>query len=412
MSMLSGIRTAAIMAGLATVAVIVSPGGPVVTGAATPPPVTSWVQTGTTTFPIETALFRTQGVASDGQSLWFSWLNGVSRTDLAGEEVLAARYHDAIPDHLRYTGHNHIGDIDVHDGLLYAPIEDGPQYLSPWIAVYRADTLDWTGRSYQLPRQHLTEGVPWVAIDGPRGVAYTAEWNDTTRLNVHRLSDFEILRTVRLDKTVPRIQGAKVFRGSLYVARDNGAEQSIEAIDPDTGQVTHLFDRNLGDEYEAEGIAFVRGPTGTVMLTTDIFQGSPMSVQMRTYRINGDTEPPVLTNLGLTPSRVRPGKRAAPITVRVRASERASARVRWRLCTGRGGRCDRSVPRDMGREVQLRPGANSFQVRTKVRSAKGKATRMRPGKWLLTLVAVDQADVTGMPARARLTVVKPKRRHR
>ncbi len=379
---------------------------------ATPPPVSNWVQTGTTTFPIQVALFRSQGVASDGHSLWFSWLNGISRTDLAGDEIFASSYHDAIPTFLQGTSHNHIGDIDVHDGILYAPIEDGPRYLSPWIVLYRADTLEWTGRSYELPHAYLTEGVPWVAIDGPRGVAYTAEWNDTSRLNVHRLTDFQLLDTVELDKKVPRIQGAKVFRGSLYIARDNGSEQSIEAIDPETGHVTHLFDRNLGDDYEAEGIAFVRQPTGTVMLTTDIYQGNPMSVQMRSYRINGDSVPPALTHLRLTPSRVRPGRRAAPLTVRLRSSEPATARIRWRRCSGRKGRCDRSTPRGVERTVQLRAGANRLQLTTKLRRGNGSSSPMRPGKWLLSVIPVDQADVTGKPAKARLIVVKPKRRHR
>lgn len=378
----------------------------------TPPPVSEWVQTGTTTFPPLVSIFRTQGIASDGESLWFSWLTGLSRTDATSEQVLASRYHDAIPPHLAATGHNHIGDIDVHDGILYAPIEDGPGYLSPWIALYRADDLAWTGRSYELDRAHLTEGVPWVAIDGPRRVAYTAEWNDTTRLNIHSLEDFRLLRTIELDREVPRIQGAKVFRGSLYIARDNGAEKSIEAIDPETGHVTHLFDRDLGEEYEAEGIAFMRQPTGTVMLTTDIYQGSPMSVQMRSYRIEGDVVPPALRKLQLRPARVRIGKRPAPIEVQAASSEPGAASVRWHRCVGRKGRCTRTEPRGAELAFPLRRGQNRFRVRAGVPRAAGGWRAMRPGRWILAVTPTDRADVVGATARARLVVVKPKRRRR
>ncbi len=384
---------------------------PAPAAAATPPPVALWEQTGTTTFPFPDSIFRTQGIASDGESLWFSWLTGIERTDLTAETVHVARRYDAIPPDLVDTGHNHIGDIDVHDGILYAPIEDGPGYLSPWIALYRADDLSWTGQSFELPHEYLTEGVPWVAIDGPRGVAYTAEWNDTTRLNVHRLSDFELIRTVPLDKTVPRIQGAKIFRGSLYIARDNGGEKSIEAIDPETGHVTHLFDRNLGKDYETEGIAFVRRRSGTVMLTTDIYQGDAMTVQMRSYRIKGDSTPPSLTKPKVVPAKIRAGGRSS-VKIRLRSSEPATARVQWHRCTGRKGRCNRTSPRGLASTVTLQPGLNRLAVSVRLSRAKGKPYRMNPGSWVLSMTPTDEADVTGNTIRARLTVVKPKRRHR
>lgn len=78
---------------------------------------------------------------------------------------------------------------------------------------------------------------------------------------------------IMFDRTVPCIPGAKVFRGSLHITRDNSAEELIEAIVPETGHVTPLFDRNLGEDYEAEGIAFIRPPTVPVMVTAHSYGG-------------------------------------------------------------------------------------------------------------------------------------------
>ena len=43
-----------------------------------------------------------------------------------------------MPVDIFKLGGNHIGDIDVLDGKLYAPIEDGPDYLNPYIVTYDA----------------------------------------------------------------------------------------------------------------------------------------------------------------------------------------------------------------------------------------------------------------------------------
>lgn len=337
-----------------------------------------------------------QGIASDGESLWLSWNFGLSRHDLAMTTTFAADCTGAIPQTLRNSGHNHIGDIDVHDGILYAPIEDGGQYLSPWIALYDADTLRFTGRAFELDREYLTEGVPWVAIDGPRKVAYTAEWNDTTRLNVHRLADFKLVRTVELDKTVPRIQGAKVFRGSLYVARDNRPEHSVEAIDPETGHVTHLFDRPELGGSEAEGIAFVRQRTGVVMSLLELHQGA----QVRNFRINGDTTPPRLKGLKLRPRRVRAGRQPAKLKLSVRSSEPVTATGRWLRCAGPKRKpCHKLKATGKPFARNLTSGANRFRLRT---VTGGKA--LKPGLWRLRLTPVDEADMTGRPAHATLRV--------
>lgn len=373
-------------------------------------PVSKWVETGRVQFTGTDGFFRSQGVASDGSSLFFSWNLGLSRTEIDDtSKVLADNTTRAIPSDLILSNHNHIGDIDVADGLIYAPIEDGPAYAEPWVVLYDAETLKPTGDRFLLPATVQRDGVPWVAVDSPRGVAYSMEWNDTGKLFVYRLSDFELIRTVTLSEPVPRIQGAKVFRGDLYASRDNGAEKSVIAIDPDDGVVTHLFDRNLGDDYEAEGIAFVRRPTGTMMVATGIREGAQGYTDMRIYRINGDETPPVLSQAGFLRDRIRiqPGRR---LILRSTASEPVSIAARWLRCIGPKRRvCSQLKPVGLIRNFNRPAGTTRTLIAPSIPRDGGDPPRLRPGVWRLELTPTDRADVVGQPVRARLTVLSPRR---
>lgn len=371
-------------------------------------PVADWVETGRVEFKGADGFVRSQGVASDGGSLWFSWNLGLMRTEIDDPtRVVVENPAEAIPPDLIETNHNHIGDIDVADGILYAPIEDGPAYAEPWIVLYDAATLEPTGKRYLLPATLQRDGVPWIAVDAPRGVAYSMEWNDTGKLFVYDLDDFELLRTVELQRPLPRIQGAKVFRGYLYASRDNGTEKSVEAIDPTTGEVTHLFDRNLGENYEAEGIAFVRRPTGTMMVATGIRQGVGGYTEMRTYRIGGDVTPPNLTGLAFSPKKNRPGRR---LELRSTSSEAATVSLRWLRCAGPKRRpCSRVKRLGVPRTIET-PAGESRTILAPNYARSGKApVRLSPGTWRLEATPTDRADIVGAKRTATVIVLKPRR---
>src|SRR5581483_4881596 len=99
------------------------------------------------------------------------------------------------PDGTNHLINTHIGDIDYFGGKIYAPYEDGsegpinnPEYQHPYIAVYDAKTLLYTGEHYALPLALHAAGVPWVAINAKKQLAYTAEWDmPHDRLNVFDL---------------------------------------------------------------------------------------------------------------------------------------------------------------------------------------------------------------------------------
>jgi len=242
--------------------------------------------------------------------------------------------------------------------------------------MFDPDTLQPTGQRFHLDWNLLPTGVPWVAIDAARQVAYTSKWLNTGILNVHRLSDFEITSTVQLSRPVPRIQGAKVYKGMLYAARDNGAEKSIETIDPETGEVTNIFDRNLGTDHEAEGIAFVTNDSGTTMLTEDIDQSDYNRVDVHSYRVGGDVTPPAITGLTLARTKLKRGKR---IKVKIESSEAATTIATWSRCIGgRKQPCGRLKPAGQPPQFTLAAGTNKFKFKPRSETwAKGK--RFRPG---------------------------------
>ena len=156
----------------------------------------------------------------------------------------------AIPSDMRAQGSHHIGDIDFYDGLLYAPIEGMPTSEYPTIVMYDPDTLQPTGQRFRPGlRTCCRPASPGSRSIAARQVAYTSKWLNTGILNVHRLSDFAITSTVQLSRNRPADPGCRrctreSFTPPVTTGRKSRSKRSI----PETGKVTNLFNRNLGDE--------------------------------------------------------------------------------------------------------------------------------------------------------------------
>jgi hypothetical protein len=171
------------------------------------PCTTTWKLTGTDSFRGPAALTRSQGATTDGHEWFFSWQGGVERTTNGYVTQAVGTWPPGIavqptvnPDGTNHVGGNHIGDIDYYAGKIYAPIEDGgeslgpvqvnnPEYQHPYIALYDAKTLAFTGSSYALDKGIHEAGVPWVAVNAGRHEVYTGEWDmPHDRLNVFDLN--------------------------------------------------------------------------------------------------------------------------------------------------------------------------------------------------------------------------------
>jgi hypothetical protein len=223
-----------------------------------------WQQIGLDEFPGIVGLDRSQGVATDGSSWFFSWKLGLQKTDL--DYATQTSNLLGIPPTLSSLGDNHIGDIDYWNGTIYAPLEDGTKYLHPHIVLYDSASLT-AGAIYPLSNTLLTDGVPWVAVDGPRGNLYVAEWNPTPAIFVLDLATVTYTRSIALRPTLGRIQGGKVFEGSLYLSTDDAAKD-IYKVNLDTGTVIPLFAFN--QSFEEEGLVFLARADGSLLHTLNV----------------------------------------------------------------------------------------------------------------------------------------------
>jgi hypothetical protein len=242
----------------------------------------TWMKTDETAFDSIASATRSQGVAWDGAGYVFSWTLGLQRTD--ANLVTVVNKPASIPfDLYLASGSNHIGDIDVFGGTLYAPLEDGSAYEHPTIVLFDAQTLDPKGPRFELPATLLTKGVPWIAVDGPRGVAYVAEWDPTPSILVFDLATFTHQRSIPLSTTLGRIQGAKVLDGALYASSDDD-DKTLYKIDLDTGIVLPpLFRYGASVVKELEGFALVPGSGGDVTMHVLAVDAGGSSVTFRTH---------------------------------------------------------------------------------------------------------------------------------
>ncbi len=205
-------------------------------------------------YVLEDYYMSNQGVTNDGTYFYFSGKKNLGKAKMKNGEIFRINT-SPIPKELQELGCDHIGGLSYYNGMIYAAVEDGPDYLHPFIVLYDADTLAFTGQYYELPQQLHTEGVPWCAIDAERQELYTAEWSNATVLNVFALDDLHLIRTVPLSEPIDRMQGGEVFDGVLYLSCDEENDlKRVLSVDPVTGEVQVAFARNIGEAFEAENL--------------------------------------------------------------------------------------------------------------------------------------------------------------
>jgi hypothetical protein len=224
----------------------------------------AWTSGATDTFALAQAALRGQGVTTDGASWFFSGTTGLERTDLAFASQASNGL--AIPIQLVVAGSDHIGDIDWWGGKLYAPVED-KSYQAPKVVLYDPASLS-SGTIYSVPVALQTKGVPWIAVDGPRGVAYMAEWDPTPAIHVFSLADLSFQRSIDLAPAVGRVQGGKVYKGQLYLTVDDDQKHVYKVhLGSGTAQVVHTL--GLAG-MELEGLAFLPRADGSLLHTLNV----------------------------------------------------------------------------------------------------------------------------------------------
>jgi hypothetical protein len=205
-----------------------------------------------------------QGLARVDGGWIFSVNDGLFLTDEALNQ--RATLVPAIPAEWKARGFNHIGDIDVAKGVLYAPLEQ-PDYERGQQAMltYDAGTLEFTGGLNVAQHENS-----FVTVDASTGIAYSMD-----RFGGDALVRYEVgagwrpLAPLQMSMRVDRVQGADVHEGAVWLSTDD-ASDGVYRVELANGKVEALG--SIGHvDGEGEGIDASPSPKGDLhVLSIDV----------------------------------------------------------------------------------------------------------------------------------------------
>ena len=216
------------------------------------------------------AYFRSQGITTDGDTLFFSSKTTLIQTEADAKTVINANY-TAIPDELAEKyGIKHLGGLSYYNGFIYAGLEDSKVWDYPIVGVYDAGTLELVDY-YILDCETVTRGLPWVCVNPENGLLYCTDHSkQPTKLLVYNTADgMKPAGEIPLSQTVAAIQGAEFYGGIIYAA-SNDETQAIYTINPSDGSVEKLTDRCLTQFSEGEGMTIMIKGGKPVIIAMDM----------------------------------------------------------------------------------------------------------------------------------------------
>ena len=190
---------------------------------------------------------------------------------------------DSLPQEFKDKDYDHIGDISVQNGIIYAPVEDKAE-SQPLVLLYDAETLEYTGVYYELDATNLTDGIPWCATDD--NYLYASQFNDADKIVVFNIDDMTLSHTIELSAPVERVQSGDVFDGVLYLSCDpHDVNKTVYSVDLETGEVNLLCDRaTTGYDTEAEGLCVNADENGNLIVHVSDYN-KLISTFIRTYKV-------------------------------------------------------------------------------------------------------------------------------
>jgi hypothetical protein len=150
-------------------------------------------------------------------------------------EVLV-RKQPCIPARWRAKHYDHVGDLDVVHGIVYAPLEQSDYSKGHQVtALYDAHTLKFL-RAVVLP-QHQNS---FVTVDPKTMIAYTQDEFGGSYLRRYDVRhDWKRLEPLHMSRRLHHTQGADVARGAIWISTSDKAND-IWRVSLATGHVTHL----------------------------------------------------------------------------------------------------------------------------------------------------------------------------
>lgn len=184
-----------------------------------------------------------QGIACDGEYYYVSGSSALYKYNKGGKLLTS---NENPFDSLRLSA-NHLGDIDVFDGHIYAGAEtfiDGVG-TNIQVAVYSAETLQyeyslpWNGNSGQVE-------VCGVAVDRDNSRIWMADWVQGSSLYCYDLDSGKYLGKTFLSPAPELQQGIFCKDGCIYISSDDG--------NADTDEPDHIYccKPEIGDTTEVE----------------------------------------------------------------------------------------------------------------------------------------------------------------
>ena len=209
-----------------------------------------------------------QGIACENGEYWVSGSTTLSHYG-ADWELLGV---NDTPFEALGSDVNHIGDIDVCQGELYAGVEffmDG-EARNIRIAVYDAQTLEFL-RAFPFEAQSGQTECSGIAVDPDAGLIWMCSWADGESgryLYRYALETGEYLGRVHLQPAPQWIQGVAYHDGHLYLTADDGTADLGEPDhvyrcrpEADGTAASVVLERTLDDvllQGEIEGLTFDR----------------------------------------------------------------------------------------------------------------------------------------------------------
>ncbi|MDY5934837.1 MAG: hypothetical protein SPJ31_05995 [Oscillospiraceae bacterium] len=219
---------------------------------------------------------RAQGVTTDGEYWYFSGKSSLVKIGFDNQTVYAYNYKALDGELSENYNSKHIGGISYYNGYIYASLEDSKQWQHPVIALYDAETLEYTGICHEVSSEILTRGIPWVAVDAENGFIYASHSKTVEEIHCFDLDTFEYVKSFAVSDPMDAIQGGEVYKGKLYVGT-NDSTRAVYTIDVKSGKVEKLFDRimyqpKLIDNFGGEGEDLTVYPMedGTLIHALDI----------------------------------------------------------------------------------------------------------------------------------------------
>lgn len=174
-----------------------------------------------------------QGVAVDAQNYYISGSKALYKYNKAGELLLS----NTQPFSNYTVEANHIGDIDVHDGEIFAGAEyfnDGAS-KNIQIAVYDAESLMYK-RSLPFEPSSGQLEVAGVTVDPDHNLVWMCSWlkGESGRyLYAYELQGGTYVRKLELDPVPKQLQGINYHKGFLWLTADDG--------DADLDKYDHVY---------------------------------------------------------------------------------------------------------------------------------------------------------------------------